>query len=169
MKENGSSGKSAGKVTAHALDWWRESTAGKLVAPVTCALYEVFFLTRYVSTLPDGAVSTPTALLGLLALTTACTAGVFFRYRTALAPFVVVTLEAVLTLASDVTFLTIVPLGMTSCHDTSNVITIGRGGRTRIVERVVTKRLDGIDDEKGTGGLVDGHDGSSHMWLTPQW
>ena len=58
---------------------------------------------------------------------------------------------------------------MTSCHDTSNVITIGRGGRTRIVERVVTKRLDGIDDEKGTGGLVDGHDGSSHMWLTPQW
>lgn len=112
MKENGSSGKSAGKMTAHALDWWRESTAGKLVAPVTCALYEVFFLTRYVSTLPDGAVSTPTALLGLLALTTACTAGVFFRYRTALAPFVVVTLEAVLTLASDVTFLTIVPLDM---------------------------------------------------------
>ena len=41
MKENGSSGKSAGKVTAHALDWWRESTAGKLVAPVTCALYEL--------------------------------------------------------------------------------------------------------------------------------
>ena len=57
MKENGSSGKSAGKMTAHALDWWRESTAGRLVAPVTCALYEVFFLTRYVSTLPDGAVS----------------------------------------------------------------------------------------------------------------
>lgn len=112
MKERGSSGKSAGKMAAHALDWWRESPAGRLVAPVTCALYEVFFLTRYVSTLPDGAVSMPTALLGLLALTTACTAGVFFRYRTALAPFVVVMLEAVLTLASDVTFLTIVPLGM---------------------------------------------------------
>ena len=47
---------------------WRQVPSGRLVAPVACALYEVFFLTRYISILPDGP-PTPTALLALLCIT----------------------------------------------------------------------------------------------------
>ena len=87
---------------------WRQVPSGRLVAPVACALYEVFFLTRYISILPDGP-PTPTALLALLCITPTSTIGVFFRYR---APFAIVVLESLLTLCSEITFLTIVPLCM---------------------------------------------------------
>ena len=86
---------------------WRQVPSGRLVAPVACALYEVFFLTRYIS-IPDEPL-TPTALLALLCITLASTIGVFFRCR---APFAIVVLESLLTLCSQVTFLTIVPLCM---------------------------------------------------------